>query len=128
MGERRAVRDERCLGSAAEGCMKRFLLSMAMVEFLCGLTQAGHAASGKKSVVAGPKAAAPNPADFVGSDVCATCHAEVASKFKDNPHAKLSLIHSASQGGTCESCHGPGKAHVDAGGDVTKIKQISKMT
>jgi len=28
----------------------------------------------------------------------------------------------------CESCHGPGKAHADAGGDKTKIRRFSGMT
>ena len=28
----------------------------------------------------------------------------------------------------CESCHGPGKAHAEAGGDKTKIAQLSKLS
>jgi DmsE family decaheme c-type cytochrome len=72
------------------------------------------------------KAEAANPADFVGSEVCETCHAEVAKKFEGNPHNKITLTHGA--GTACESCHGPGKAHVEGGGDVTKIKQLAKMT
>jgi DmsE family decaheme c-type cytochrome len=28
----------------------------------------------------------------------------------------------------CESCHGPGKAHADAGGDKTKIKSFKALT
>jgi DmsE family decaheme c-type cytochrome len=31
-------------------------------------------------------------------------------------------------GFTCESCHGPGQAHVEAGGDKTKILQLSKAS
>ena len=44
----------------------------------------------------------------------------------NNPHNKITLTHGA--GTACESCHGPGKAHVEGGGDVTKIKQLAKMT
>jgi predicted CXXCH cytochrome family protein len=32
------------------------------------------------------------------------------------------------RGVTCESCHGPGQAHVASGGDPTKILQLSKMS
>jgi DmsE family decaheme c-type cytochrome len=61
-----------------------------------------------------------NPADFVGSETCATCHTPEAKNFDSNPHAKLALEH-AGKGVTCESCHGAGKAHVESGGDKTKI-------
>jgi DmsE family decaheme c-type cytochrome len=60
------------------------------------------------------------PGDFVGSETCATCHEEVAKNFGTNPHAKMALMHGNS-GVTCENCHGGGKAHVEGGGDVTKI-------
>lgn len=63
-----------------------------------------------------------NPASYVGSDVCLTCHSDV-SKNSGSPHAQLALSHSTGQ--TCESCHGPGKAHVDSGGDATKIFRFS---
>jgi DmsE family decaheme c-type cytochrome len=61
----------------------------------------------------------------VGSEVCASCHDENAKKFADNPHTKISLMHGGSAA-TCESCHGPGKAHVEGGGDVTKIFNPAK--
>jgi len=71
----------------------------------------------------------PNPAstELVGADTCATCHAEVAKKFDSNPHSRLALMHSG-KGVTCESCHGSGKAHVDGGGDATKIFSFTKAT
>jgi DmsE family decaheme c-type cytochrome len=106
--------------------MKRFLICVALIALLPGLsrTRSAYAASGEKKTAA--VVSKSDPADFVGSDVCATCHAEVAKKFESNPHSKLALTHGA--GATCESCHGSGKAHVEGGGDVTKIKRLSKLS
>jgi DmsE family decaheme c-type cytochrome len=105
--------------------MKRYILVVALIAALPGLSRSGlmYAASGKPAAAAEKT----NPADFVGSETCATCHADEASKFSTNPHSKLALTHGGT-GATCESCHGPGKAHVDSGGDATKILQLSKMT
>lgn len=67
-----------------------------------------------------------DPALYVGSDTCKTCHEEVFNQFAATPHfattmdAKLSATSGPEWHG-CEACHGPGKAHVDGGGDVTKI-------
>src|SRR6266700_1101279 len=103
--------------------MKRFLICMALIALLPWFGRAVYVSAdgGKKQAMVAPKAHAVDPADFVGSEICATCHADVAKKFSSNPHSKLALTHS-SQGATCESCHGGGKAHVESGGDVTKIK------
>jgi DmsE family decaheme c-type cytochrome len=106
--------------------MKRFLFCIALIALVTGLSRPGYAASGNRQAATVEKAAATNPADFVGSDTCAACHAEVAKKFSDNPHSKIALTHG--EGTACESCHGAGRAHVESGGDPTKIKQLSKMT
>ena len=47
--------------------------------------------------------------------------------FAGNPHSKLALEHGG-KGVTCEGCHGPGKAHVDSGGEASKIFQFTKAT
>ena len=66
-------------------------------------------------------------ADYVGSETCATCHEEVSKKFGNNPHQKAAETHGGNVV-TCENCHGAGKAHVEGGGDVTKIFNPNKAT
>jgi len=68
-----------------------------------------------------------NPADFVGAETCATCHEEVAKGFGDNPHNKMAQEHGKTVI-TCENCHGAGKAHVEGGGDVSKIFNPQKAS
>jgi len=67
------------------------------------------------------------PGDFVGAETCATCHEEVAKGFGSNPHSKLAEEHGKT-GVTCEACHGAGRAHVESGGDVTKIFNPAKAS
>ncbi|HKP46436.1 MAG TPA: DmsE family decaheme c-type cytochrome [Pyrinomonadaceae bacterium] len=60
--------------------------------------------------------------DYVGSDVCEACHEDQFKAYAHTAHAELGKLASWNNKVTgCESCHGPGKAHVEADGDVTKI-------
>jgi len=82
-------------------------------------------ASGAKPATAQTKDTA--AADYVGTETCATCHEEVVKGFAGNPHTKLALEH-GKNGVTCENCHGAGKAHVEGGGDITRIFNPAKAT
>ena len=90
----------------------------------------GAAAPGDKQLPAQAKEAA--PADFVGGEVCATCHSAEAKDFANDPHTKMALEHGKS-GVTCEGCHGAGKAHSageahSGGGDANQIFSPAKAT
>jgi len=84
---------------------------------LCA-TAFGAPAPGAKSTGAQTKEAAPG--DFIGAEACAGCHEEVAKGFASNPHNKIAEMHGKA-GVTCEGCHGPGREHMEGGGDKTKI-------
>ncbi len=64
-------------------------------------------------------------AQYVGSDTCKTCHEDIYTKhFAGTPH--YTLIQQGKHG--CEDCHGPGSAHVEGGGDVSKIISFKKLS
>src|SRR4029078_10014562 len=69
-----------------------------------------------------------NNDDYVGTETCKACHEDQFKSFEKTKHSKLSKIDSWKdkvQG--CESCHGPGKAHVEGGGDKTKIINFKNL-
>jgi len=110
--------------------MRRFFTSMACLLVLTGFagTRVARAAgNGQQQAATSESKAAADSSNYVGQETCATCHEDVVKNFAGNPHSRLALEHSG-KGVTCESCHGPGKAHVEGGGDVTKIRRFDKLT
>jgi DmsE family decaheme c-type cytochrome len=72
-----------------------------------------------------PSAQSKDTSQYVGADTCKTCHEDVYKKqFENTPHFKTTL----NQGHGCESCHGPGSAHVEGGGDVSKIISFKRLS
>ncbi|MFP6875587.1 MAG: cytochrome c3 family protein [Roseibacillus sp.] len=74
--------------------------------------------TGTRTVVA----AAPiiRGAKFVGAASCASCHEPITKTFPGSVHARMHPSPGAAGVDTsCESCHGPGSRHVDAGGGTT---------
>ncbi|HYV62304.1 MAG TPA: hypothetical protein VE958_06500, partial [Bryobacteraceae bacterium] len=66
-----------------------------------------------------------NPDHYAGDELCSACHAPEGGQFAKTVHAKAAPA-SATYGTGCESCHGPGKAHVEAmsAGDTEAGKKL----
>jgi DmsE family decaheme c-type cytochrome len=98
--------------------LKRLAVSVAAV-MLVLLATTGVSIAGEK-----PQAA-PAPAvnsDYVGSDVCIGCHDDQNRRIKNTAMGRaFANPHTAEEKLGCESCHGAGKAHVDAGGTKETI-------
>ena len=113
--------------TAPPGIRPGLLVFFMLLFSVVGLSTRAMAASPASSHSSASKPAQAAAGDFVGSETCATCHEEAAKGFASNPHTKIAQMHGKS-GVTCEGCHGPGKAHVDGGGDVAKIFNPAKAT
>lgn len=56
--------------------------------------------------------APPAKAEFVGTETCMTCHEDIGTAFKKNPHQIVETDKKRGWAGKgCESCHGPGSNH-----------------
>jgi DmsE family decaheme c-type cytochrome len=64
------------------------------------------------------RADAEPPPGYVGAETCKGCHEDAFNRFGHTKMGRLFLNHprNTQEGLACETCHGPGKAHVDAGG------------
>ena len=73
-------------------------------------------------------AAAETAPGFAGSNACQTCHPDIWSKFYRNAHFKsIASGKEPPERTGCEGCHGPGKAHIAAGGGKTTIPRAFSL-
>ncbi|MGH0034096.1 MAG: DmsE family decaheme c-type cytochrome [Myxococcota bacterium] len=71
------------------------------------------------ALAASPPASAQESGGYAGDAVCTACHEDVLESYSHTIHAKVlnekNAPNALAKKG-CEACHGPGQAHVDAGG------------
>ncbi len=71
---------------------------------------------------ASPRASGQGDGDYVGSDTCIACHEDQNRRFKNTTMGKImARPRTPLEERGCEACHGPGKAHVEAGGGKDTI-------
>ena len=74
-----------------------------------------------------PKAQAP-AGEYAGEDTCLTCHDDMKKGYHDGLHGRVQNARTPRANQGCESCHGPGKAHAEAGGDANLILRLGQAT
>jgi len=109
------------------GVPKSHLLTVLVLLVLMVVTAMAGAARDKAAGQAEKYVRPTDPSLYVGSETCKTCHEDMPSKgfykaYEDSPHFVTTLdTKKGPEWHGCEACHGPGKAHVEGGGDKSKI-------
>jgi DmsE family decaheme c-type cytochrome len=105
------------LGAAQPESIKtlpKFAEANSLLEFLQGGSSAPAASSPSGPVAGGKRSSAAVEATFVGEKVCLTCHTSQAATFDKTLMGRIGQTQKGKF--DCENCHGPGSAHVKAGG------------
>ena len=103
------------------------ILLLAIVFVPAKPVSAKASKAGPAKAGAAQAAPAQDSSQYVGEETCLTCHEDRKNGYHGSPHARALDPRSPAAAAGCESCHGPGKAHVEGDGDKTKIKQLGSM-
>ncbi len=100
--------------SAADSASPAFIPAAA--------AQSAAAGGAQDSPTPGQQTAAKPEGDYVGSETCVTCHEDQQRRFKNTIMGKImARPRTPLEAQGCESCHGPGRAHVEAAGGKETI-------
>ena len=86
-------------------------LGLALVAVVVWLAPAARAISQTT-----PPTPSSSPATYAGSETCAQCHYDKFTSYVNQPHSLAGDPRTPAAAFGCESCHGPGSAHVGGGG------------
>jgi len=85
----------------------------------CAISLLISCASVTRTVVAPPEIPG---ATYAGNQACYYCHTNITRNFPASAHGRLHFEGAKLAGQTgCESCHGPGSKHIEAGGGRGKF-------
>jgi DmsE family decaheme c-type cytochrome len=99
------------------------LATLWLVLGVPGVLAAGQQA---KPSPAGQQPASGKPAaGYAGEATCLTCHQAQTKGYHGGAHGRAWNAKSPAATQGCESCHGPGQAHAEGGGDKTKIRRFA---
>jgi DmsE family decaheme c-type cytochrome len=106
--------------------MNRALLAVGFVFLLAG-GRAGYSGSASQVPPAQGAQAPASESQYVGSETCMACHDPEWQGFSRTEHSRAQNPRTPLAARGCETCHGPGSAHVEGGGDISKIRVFPKM-
>ena len=109
------------------GALGLWLVVMVTVSASAAPVQNGAPAARANDPAKAATAAQQPAAGYVGEETCLTCHEDKKKGYEGSPHSHVRNPRTPAAKQGCESCHGPGQAHVDSGGDKTKIKNPKVM-
>lgn len=102
------------------GCRRLGVLAAATLVSL-----AGGSAQQTAGAPASPESN--KPAEYVGSEVCQTCHEDIYKAFQKNPHHQVETDKKRGwENRACESCHGSASKHVESV-SAADIRQPAKL-
>jgi len=74
----------------------------------------------------GPSLALAQVDPYVGSQLCIRCHSDASGSLVSTPHGSPEFETRASHG--CQSCHGPGRAHVEDPMDTARRPAVETLS